>query len=152
MADYSFTRVTRAASVKRLAINYDAARRYVRRCPRRCIKPAEAFLNHFAQARRAVPASTTTRALAGAFKSLYLGPPVASAPDSKVGFAPSERLRKKRSFAVLVRDIRTSAAATSAAMVAVVVVLAVVVAALAVVATQRGYPGVRGAAGGGGEG
>jgi len=78
-------------------------------------------------------------------------------PDSKVGFAGS-RLRKKRSFAVLVRDIRTSvamvampvivvvvvvaaAAAAAAAVVVVVVVVAAATATTVMVVAQRGILG-----------
>jgi len=58
-------------------------------------------------------------------------------PDSKVGFAGS-RLRKKRSFLVLVRDIRTSVAMLA---MSVMVVVVVVVAAAVMVVAQRGILG-----------
>lgn len=67
-------------------------------------------------------------------------------PDSKVGFAVPW-LRKKCSFAVLVRDIRTSVVVAM-----VVVAMAAVTAEVAVMVVQRGYPGVRRVAGRGSEG
>lgn len=129
MVDYSFMSVMCSVSVKWPAINYRTAR--LQRVARRYIKTgAETFLNHFVQARR-VAATRLVLPARGSpphLNPFILGHPL-HPPDSKVGFA-EPRLRKKRSFAVLVRDIRTSP----------VMVAAVTVAAAAVVA-QRGSQG-----------